>query len=425
MASVEQRGKNSWRVSVRTSVADGRKWIRQTITFPPTMSQQEQQARADLAAAQLQLAVTQGDVIPPQYQSVTVADFAEIWMRDHVLPNCEPSTAKNYRFFLDSRILPALGAVKLNKLTPIAITRFINEVREDDARTSAIPADQRARKADRERPAPEPRKLSPRTVRHYYDCLNYMLNKAVFWQYIPRNPMDHVVRPKVKKARPHFLDDAQAVALLRCLAEEESLPFRCAVLLALLCGLRLSEVGALELRDVDWDGCAIDIRRALKYTPATGSYVGDPKSEAGLRTIDLPAGMMALLEETRKYHEEAAAFLGDRWRGCGRIVSAWDGTPLHHDTPSKQFRRFADRNGFQGVRFHDLRHTHASLLLADNIDAVAVASRIGHEDASTTLRYYAHAIRRRDLESAAAMQQLLDTAFPPPAPDPDDQTSTS
>ena len=110
--------------------------------------------------------------------------------------------------------------------------------------------------------------------------------------------------------------------------------------------------------------------------------------------------------------------LGDRWRGIGRIVCNWDGAPVHHDTPSKWFRKFADANGFTGVRFHDLRHTHATLLFADNIDAVAVASRLGHDDASTTLRIYAHAIRTRDLESAAAMQRLYDAAMSQPdAPD--------
>lgn len=422
MASIEQRGPNTWRVGVRTSVADGRKWIRRTVTFPAHMSKSEQRARAELAAAQLQLEVAEGKQVTPQ--NMTVRDFSEIWIREHVDPDCAPDTAKNYKFFLQSRILPALGNVPLQKLTPIQLTHFIVSLRDEPAKTTAIDPEKRKRRADRERePAPQ-RTLSARTVRNYYDCINYMLNKAVQWQYISVNPMDRVDRPKVKRRPVNYLDDRQAVQLLRCLAKEDSLPFRCAVLLALCCGLRLGEVGALELSDVNWQECSIDIQRALKYTPATGSFIGDPKTDAGRRTVDLPAGMMTLLEETRKYHVDAAAFLGDRWRGTGRIVSAWDGTPLHHDTPSKWFRKFADRNGFEGVRFHDLRHTHATLLFASNIDAVAVASRLGHEDASTTLQFYAHAIRRRDIESAQAMQRLFDAARNPAAvsaldPDPE------
>lgn len=117
--------------------------------------------------------------------------------------------------------------------------------------------------------------------------------------------------------------------------------YRAAVLLALLCGLRLGEVGALRLSDVDWEHCTIDIGHALKYTPETGNFEGDPKTEAGERLISLPAGMMAVLHETRAYQEDAAATVGDVWVGEGWIVHAWNGAQLLHDTPSKWFRRFA------------------------------------------------------------------------------------
>ena len=415
MATIEQRGPNTWRVGIRTSTEEGRQWIRQTLTFPADMPLADQRARAELAAARLTVDAAEGRAVPSH--QMTVREFADIWLAEHVRPQCSPTTYKNYKYLLESRILPELGDAKLQKLNPMQLTRFMNGVMVDGSRSTALPPEQRKRITDRTKPGPQSKPLSDRTVRHYYDVLNYMLNKAVQWQYLSHNPLDRVDRPKVKKRQIHFLDDRQAVQLLRCLALEESLPFRCAVLLALLCGLRLGEVGGLELSDVDWQDCSIDIQRALKYTPEAGSFLGDPKSEAGRRTIDLPAGMMALLEETRKYHEDAARALGDRWRGCGRIVSAWDGTPLHHDTPSKWFRKFADANGFEGVRFHDLRHTHATLLFANNIDAVAVASRLGHEDASTTMRIYAHAIRRRDKESAAAMQALMDRAYALEVPD--------
>lgn len=420
MATIEQRGPNTWRVGIRLATEEGRKWIRQTLTFPASMPLADQRARAELAAAKLTVDAAEGRAVPSH--QLTVREFAAIWLEEHVKPTCTENTYRNYKFLLESRILPELGGCKLQKLSPMILVRFINAVKEDQAHSSALPPEKRVRASDRTRPAPQPRQLSDRTVRHYYDTLNYMLNKAVQWQYLNLNPMERVDRPKIRRQPVHFLDDRQAVQLLRCLANEESLPFRCAVLLALLCGLRLGEVGGLNLSDVDWDNCSIDIQRALKYTPEEGSFLGDPKSEAGRRTIDLPAGMMALLEETRKYHEDAAAALGDRWRGTGRIVSAWDGTPVHHDTPSKWFRKFADANGFQGVRFHDLRHTHATLLFANNIDAVAVASRLGHEDASTTMRIYAHAIRRRDKESAAAMQALIDRAFSLDDPDPGSDT---
>lgn len=104
------------------------------------------------------------------------------------------------------------------------------------------------------------------------------------------------------------------------------------------------------------------------------------------------------------------ALIGDRLRVDDRIVSSWDSSPLHHDTPSKRFRAFTDANGFEGITFHQLRHTHASLLFANNVDAVAIASRLGHSDPTTPLRNYAHAYRSRDKQSADTMQALLQRA---------------
>lgn len=408
MASIEQRGPGTWRVGVRTSVELGRKWVRRTLTFPEDMPQQEQRARAQLAAAQLELEIAQGTV--GQDMRTTVRQFADLWMTQYVVPSCKPSTAKTYRSFLTSRILPALGDLPLAELTPLRLTEFINAIREDTARTTAIDPQLRVRAADRDVPLSPPRPLSDRTVKHYYDALRDMLNIAVQWEYLTKNPMDRVTPPKVRKRRVNFLDDRQAVQLLRCLADEESLPFRCAVLLALLCGLRLSEVCGLTLDDVNWKDCSITVSRGLNYAPGIGSYYDTPKTDAGARIIDLPAGMMALLEETRAYQQDVIAQIGDRWRGTGHIVCTWDGQPVHHDTPSKWFRKFADTHGFVGVRFHDLRHTHATLLFANNLDAVAIASRLGHEDASTTLRIYAHAIRQRDQLAADAMQRLIEQA---------------
>lgn len=410
MPTIEHRGRSSWRIGIRISG----QWVRQTLKYPEAMPLSEQRRRAELAAAQLMLDVESGRVMPAHGH--TVQSFSELWMNQHVRPTCRETTIKNYQYFLNSRILPALGDVRLQKLTPLMLTQFINSLRSDYARSTAIPADQRVRKSDQLRPDMPLRPLGDRTIRHYYDCLDFMLQKAVQWNFLTENPMKSVDRPKIRKKQVNFLDDRQAIDLLRKLANEESLPFRCAVLLALLCGLRLGEVGALRLEDVNWEDSSIKITKSLKYTPEEGNFIGAPKSEDSVRVVDLPPGMMALLEETRRYHEEAAEKLGDRWYGCGRICCNWDGRPYHHDTPSKQFRKFADANGFKGVHFHDLRHTHATLLFANNIDAVSVASRMGHADASTTLRIYAHALRQRDRDSANAMQNLINRAFAVPNP---------
>ena len=337
-------------------------------------------------------------------------------MTQHVQPNLSENTYKDYRHFLDARILPLIGDVPLKKLTPLVLNQWLLDVRQSPRRTTRLPDEQLKtprRPSDTAKMAsPEKldKPLSPRTIQHYYDTLYAMLDKAVQWEVLNHNPLDRVDRPKAKKPKVNYLTEERAVELLRCLREEPNMCYRAALLLALLCGLRLGEVGALRLDDVDWQHGTIDISRALKYTPQAGNFVGSPKTESSERLIALPPGMMAVLHETREYQKEVASWAGDLWVGEGWIVHAWNGAQLHHDTPSKWFRRFADAHGFEGVRFHDLRHTHATVLLANNIDAVAVASRLGHADATTTLRTYAHALRRRDDDAARTIQFLLDRA---------------
>lgn len=134
----------------------------------------------------------------------------------------------------------------------------------------------------------------------------------------------------------------------------------------------------------------------------TGPFVSD--------FVELPAPMIVTVEGNKGSMNALLTNFIVKLNHQYKNLDAWNGAQLHHDTPSKWFRRFADAHGFEGVRFHDLRHTHATILLANNIDAVAVATRMGHADASVTLRIYAHALRRRDEDAAKAAQGLLDRA---------------
>lgn len=416
MATIEKRGKNTWRIGVRLGSDRGREWVRRTLTYPDTMPEPQQRHAAEVAAAQLLLDVEAGRAVPER--PITVADAAALWLQNYVDAELEPTTQKTHRNLLQKHILPQLGAHRLADVTPLVLTAYLADLRKTAKATQRKPDEQlkrpRTPSDQAKMTATSAETLSDSTVRHVYDTLNSILKHALMWELIARNPLDTVPRPKVRRKKVKYLDDDRAVQLLRCLQSEENMSFRSAVLLALTCGLRLGEVGALNLSDVNWQEGTIDIQRARTYTPATGNYDGPPKSEASERLIQLPAAMLTLLDETRRYQQEIRQLIGDRWHGDGRIVCAWDGAPLAHGTPSKQWSTFAARNGYSGVRFHDLRHSHATLLFADNIDAVAVASRLGHSDAAMTLRVYAHALRRRDRESADTMQRLFDRATTPP-----------
>ena len=388
MGSIEKRGENTWRVGFRRSVADGRGWVRKTLSFPADMSEVEQRKACEVELARLVVqeadgrhamtAPSQADVlsliekyhITPEDAAklgagkasdrwkLTVQELYDRWMEIYCIPNLAPTTAKTYRSLMETRVLPLIGNRQITSLTAFDAQQLIASLRQAPRRTTAIDPEQRKRRADRQRQPQPPKPLSARTVQHHFTTISGMFDMGVSWKLIPENPFKDVKRPTARRKKLKVLDDERAVELLRCLAKEDSLSFRAAVMLALTCGLRLGEVGALCWDDVDWKRCTIDISRGLNYVPELGNYTSDPKTEEGSRTIDLPAGMMTLLQETKAYQDDIAAKLGDRWRGQGRIVCGWDGTPQHHDTPSKQFRKFADKHGFEGIRFHDLRHPY-------------------------------------------------------------------
>ena len=420
MGSYEQRSANTWRIRERIRLNGRTRSVEETLHFDLGMPQAEQLRRVLDALADLEADVKNGTVdLPPE--DITFAQFAQRYLEDYARPATSVGNVKTLTNMLDKRILPALGQCSLRSLNAHQLQRFINGLSQAPKTTTILPPDQRSvhtkdpDKLRRQMQAYQQhlasaKPLSPTYVHQYYTYLSSMLSRAVKWEYLKQNPMDNVVSPKVRKRKPTFLDDDQAVALLRQLAAEENMMFRAAVLLALLCGLRLGEVGALTWEDVRFDDGSINITRALKYAPELGSYIGSTKSESSVRTVDLPDGMLRLLEETRAYQDYCAGVLGDRWRGIGRIVCNWDGSPMHHGTPSKQWRKFADKHGFVGIRFHDLRHSHASILLSSNVDVVSVSSRLGHENAGTTLKVYAHAVRKRDRTSADIMDTIMTRA---------------
>lgn len=408
MGTIEHRSKNSWRIGVQVKTSAGWEWVRIPLRMDPDLPESVQRQRAEK-----ELQLLEKRLAGEQASTWTLADWSEEWLQKHVAPDASPVTVANYRHLLKSRILPLLGEKDLTELTPAVLTDWLIGVRESPRKTTGKPDAQLARKrapSDQRAPASRTsRPLSANTVLHYYTCMEGMLAAAVRMGYLEHNPMDGVPRPKVRSKRKLTLSEEDARQLLMQIAAEDP-RLLLAVLLAMFCGLRLGEVTELQWSDLDWERRTLNITRALKYTPETGSYVAAPKSDAGERLITLPAAMMPILQRQR-YQRTADAIdaddAGTPWHGAQHILYGRTGDRLHHDTPSKWFHAFTISHGYAGMTFHDLRHIHASLLLAHNIDVVAVAARMGHSDPGVTLRVYAHALPARDQDAAAYFDQLL------------------
>lgn len=424
MGYIEHRGKNTWRITVNVKSSSG-KWIpvRSTLHMDPALSQAVQRRDAERELRLLEQRLD-GEIAT----AYTVREWSEIWLKKHVSPDASPVTVSNYRYLLDSRILPTLGDKYLTELTPALLTDWLIQLRASPRKSTRKSEEAlvRPRRSSEQKAlvsrSAAAKPLSIRTVLHYYTAVSTMLSAAVRLGYLEYNPMDRVQRPKRRKKAPTILTEDQAVALLSLILDlpPERTAFKLSVLLALTCSLRLGEVGALRFMDFNKEAGTLAISQALKYTPDTGAFLDDPKTDAGARIVTLPPFLAQLLSDAW-WDDAEQAQLDDKWAGNWWIVHGAHGRQLNHDTPSKWFRAFADEHGFPGVTFHDLRHAHASILVAHNLDVAAIAARMGHGNAAVTLSVYTHPFAEKDQAAAGIMSDLLARAGAPAPADPQRQ----
>ena len=406
MGTIEKRGKNSWRIGTQIKVGNQWQWVRLSLRMDPALSEavQRRDAQRELDKLEARLhGTTEG--------AQNLLEWSETWLTKHLDDDASPVTVANYRYLLNSRILPQLGDLPLQDLTPAILTDWLHNLRNDKRKTTRLPDEQlkRPRRSGEQliTDAQQAKPLSVKTALNYYGCMKTMLAAAVRVGLLEYNPMDRVQRPKKRKKKKATLPESEVVALLQLIITEASTPLKLSVLLAMLCSLRLGEVGALKYTDVDWTAGTISVSKALKYTPATGAFVAETKTDAGDRVITLPPSMIRILRDAMWADVMEAQDDPDAWKGGGWIVRSRHGAQVNKDTPSKWFRAFADAHGYQGVKFHDLRHIHATMLLQHRVDLQSVSSRMGHSDPSITLRAYADAMPARDQEAAATLDKLL------------------
>ena len=418
MGTVEKRGKNSWRIATQIKVGGSWQWVRMTLRMDPDLSEdvQRRDAKRELRKLEARLA---GEL----EETPTLREWSETWITKHLDDDASPVTVANYRYLLSSRILPQLGDRLLPDLTPAILTDWLYSLRREKRKTTRLP-DEKLKRPRREgeqliTDGKAAKPLSAKTAINYYGCLKTCLAAAVRTGLLDYNPMERVQRPKKRKKKKATLPEPEVIALLQLIITEAETPLKLAVLLAMLCSLRLGEVGALQYSSVDWNAGTITVDRSLKYTPATGSFIEVPKTEAGDRVITLPPSMIRIMKDAMWQDVMEEEDDPDKWKGAGWIVHSRHGARVNKDTPSKWFRKFADAHGYQGLTFHGLRHVHASMLLQHRVDLQSVSVRMGHSDPSVTLRAYADAMPAKDQEAAAAMDALLlSAAQPDPVPDP-------
>ena len=406
MGTIEHRGKNSWRIGTQIKIGNDWQWVRVPLRMDPELPEDAQRRAAERELRKLEARLAGEPAEVP-----TLREWSETWLSKHLDHDASPVTVSNYRFLLSSRILPQLGDLPITDLTPARLTDWMYNLRKDPRKSTRLP-DEKLKRPRRKgekliTDAQAAKPLSAKTAQNYYGCIKTMLAAAVRVGLLEYNPMDRVQRPKKRKKKKATLPESEVIALLQLIISEAETPLKLAVLLAMLCSLRLGEVGALKYSDVDWAAGTIAVDRSLKYTPAEGAFIAETKTDAGDRLITLPPSMIRILRDAMWEDVMEAQDLPEKWKGANWIVHSRHGARANKDTPSKWFRKFADAHGYQGLTFHGLRHVHASMLLRHHVDLQSVSVRMGHSDPSVTLRAYADAMPARDQDAAATMDRLL------------------
>ena len=389
--SIEKRGKNSYRLIV----SEGYDLHGKPLIHRKTVHGTKKEAEVELAKFVTE--VQSGLVIDGK--ALRFSEFVEIWKRDYGSKELAPSTYKRYCRMLETRLLPYFGRFYINKIKPTDIMKFYDLLEKD---TQLV-----RKKGNNGSKTKKP--LSGKTILEHHRLLRAMLHKAVYWQLIVTNPAERVQPPKARKPKRRSYDDEQTKILLENLEllPSEDTKYKVAIILTVFTGVRLGELMGLEWQDVDFKNGIISINRSSQYLSDMEVFTKVPKTESSIREIAIPEFIVSLLEEYKLWYEEQKSIYGELWTNSDRLFVQADGKPMHPSTISKWFVKYVGQIGLPVINFHGLRHTNASLLVAQNIDIAVISARLGHAQISTTLDFYVHPLLSHNRKAGYALENLL------------------
>ncbi|MBA2278613.1 MAG: tyrosine-type recombinase/integrase [Chloroflexia bacterium] len=338
----------------------------------PTRKECEARLRAAIQAGERGQRIT--------HERQTVRDYSERWLAA-VEPTVRPATYRRYADMFRLHVLPAIGGIQLVKLAPLDLQRLY---------------------ADRLKVG-----LSATTVHHMHAVIHRGLKQALRWGDVDRNVSEMVDPPR--RTLPDVTTwDAKQTAAVLVVGDDTDL----AALwrLALLTGMRRGELLGVMWEDLDLDRGTLAVRRTLSRGKGGTWELGQPKTASGRRAIALPASCVAALRKHRARQAEDRLRLGPLWQDHGFVFTNETGGPLHVNSLIHRFQKLIAAAAVPTIRFHDLRHTSATLLLAQGVHPKIVQERLGHADISMTLNRYSHVMPGMQRQAADTLDAALDAA---------------
>jgi integrase len=312
-------------------------------------------------------------------ESLTVGTYLRRWLADSVKDTVRQRTYEGYEHVAERHIVPTLGRLKLKNLTPAHVRGLYRE-RLDSG-------------------------LSPRTVQYAHTTLNKALKQAVADGLIPRNAAASVKAPRPRPTEIRPLDRKQVRTFLDSASDHR---LEALYVVAVTAGLREGELLALRWEDVDLEAATptLHVRRTLSEA-RSGRIFEAPKSGKG-RQVRLTRTAAEALKGHRISQNEEKLATGARWQDHGLVFPSSVGTPMGARNLTRHFKGLLKGAGLpQSFRFHDLRHTCATLLLRQGVHVKYVQELLGHADISLTLNVYSHILPDMGDAAAGAMDAAL------------------
>lgn len=400
--SIKQRSPGTW-------------YIRVELEPDPVTGKRRQKAetlvgrKRDAEARMNQLLQDARDGLVGNAGRMTLAEFLDRWLSEHVKEHLAPKTHRGYRQLVDTQIKPLIGGIALDKLRAQHLLDFKAKLRtlprRPHKRTRPIPAAE---------PAPAPQPISSRTQRAAYRALHTALEHAVRWKLIGTNPASTIPAPAMTTAEMRPFTAEQAAAFTAAL-RAEPIEWHAFFVTALNTGMRLAELVGLRWTDVELDPGVIRVRQTIAFVPGAGSsdkgskglVVKPPKTNAGRRAIPIGRDLVALLRQHRAEQNVQRLQLGARWKDWGLVFPSHIGTPIADGRVRTTFARVCAAAAVPKIRVHDLRHTCATLMLQAGINPKIVSERLGHAGIAITLTTYAHSMPTMQQDAADVLEALL------------------
>lgn len=375
---IRERSPGNWAIVIDNPDPVTGKRRRRWISFRGTKRQ------AQVECARVISEMQRGELLEPN--KTTISQYFERWL-DHARSQVSPRTHERYGEIVRKNILPAIGATMLSKLRPTEIAGLYS---------SALASGRRDGKGG----------LAPTTVVYIHRIIKQAMAQAVKWGLLHRNPADAVDPPKVERKALTTYDLAQTAELIALMRGSR---LHIPVLLAVLCGLRRGEIVALRWRHVNLATGTLSVVESAEQT-AAGVRYKPPKSGKG-RTVALSALMVAELEQHRLVQAEEFLRLGVRPSGDTFVYTQQDGAPLQPRSLSQMWAEAISATPLPRIRFHDLRHAHATHMLANGVHPKVASERLGHSRIGITLDLYSHVLPGMQEDAAARVDAALQIAI--------------